>query len=628
MFLLNLTLPEFLVLFSGLAGLTVAIYLLSRARRKLVVSTLRFWEQAQQPVPSTRRRRIQQPWSLLLQLLSLFLLLLAIAQLRIGAEGTPRDHILLLDASSWMGARTGERTLLDVAKARARSYVGSLPAGDRVMLVRADSVPSPATGMENNRTNVLRAIEETRPGAAALNLQNAFAFAEQIRALHTTHRGEIVYVGGGRVGPDGTPASEPANLRLLEIPNSGANYGLSRIGLRRSDINPGTWDVSVEVRNYSQSGARIPLAVQFGGAPAGSALLDVKANAAASHTFTLRTRAAGWLEARLLLRDALPDDNRAVLELPARRNINVAVFSSDPDAIRPVLAAHPQVEARYYGAGESQSSIPAEILVFDRVLPTGAPKVPAIYFEPPDGEAFRTRAQITRPTAVKWRPDHEICAGIRTRDVRLGSGRVLTSRPQDVVLASVDSGPVALLRPAEKIVALGFHPGRTSMRWDLTTPILIANILRYFHPEVFHGAEVIGEAVGSVTTSVDAGTDPRLIKVVADSRELPFTVQNNTLRFFSGAPGVVRVLADGRERVFSLSLPEVGEDTWQPSSRVRRGVPSGIQTAASRDLWQILAAVGAFGLALEWWLYGRRRVAKMAVATTSSDSSELWRKAS
>ncbi|HYO83218.1 MAG TPA: BatA domain-containing protein, partial [Bryobacteraceae bacterium] len=88
MFLLNLSLPEFLALFGALSGIVVTLYLLSRARRRQRVATLQFWQRAMQPVPSTRRRRIQNPWSLVLQLLSLLLLLLAIAQLKFGDRDT------------------------------------------------------------------------------------------------------------------------------------------------------------------------------------------------------------------------------------------------------------------------------------------------------------------------------------------------------------------------------------------------------------------------------------------------------------------------------------------------------------------------------------------------------------
>ena len=84
MYFLNLSFLQFLAVFGAVSALSVALYLLDRSRRKLVVSTLRFWIAAEQPAVAARRRRVQQPWSLLLQLASMALLLLAIGQLRLG----------------------------------------------------------------------------------------------------------------------------------------------------------------------------------------------------------------------------------------------------------------------------------------------------------------------------------------------------------------------------------------------------------------------------------------------------------------------------------------------------------------------------------------------------------------
>ena len=106
MYFLNLSFLQFLAVFGIISAISVALYLLDRSRRKLVVSTLRFWIAAEQPAVAARRRRIQQPWSLLLQLVSMALLLLAIAQLRLGTPAQAgRDHVIVLDTSAWMAGR-------------------------------------------------------------------------------------------------------------------------------------------------------------------------------------------------------------------------------------------------------------------------------------------------------------------------------------------------------------------------------------------------------------------------------------------------------------------------------------------------------------------------------------------
>src|SRR5690349_5242214 len=117
MYFLNLSFLQFLTVFASIGGISVALYLLDRSRRKQVVSTLRFWVAAEQPAVAARRRHINQPWSLLLQLASMGLLLLAIAQLRLGTPALAgRDHVIVLDTSSWMLARSGRGTLMDTAR--------------------------------------------------------------------------------------------------------------------------------------------------------------------------------------------------------------------------------------------------------------------------------------------------------------------------------------------------------------------------------------------------------------------------------------------------------------------------------------------------------------------------------
>ena len=104
---MTLLAPWALGFFVVAAGV-VALYLLDRSRRKQRVATLRFWVTAEQPTVVSPRKKIQQPLSLLLQLVSICLLLLAIAQLRLGSQGaTPFDHVLILETSAWMGARSG-----------------------------------------------------------------------------------------------------------------------------------------------------------------------------------------------------------------------------------------------------------------------------------------------------------------------------------------------------------------------------------------------------------------------------------------------------------------------------------------------------------------------------------------
>src|SRR5580658_1116611 len=182
---LNLSLSEFLGIFGAISAISVALYLLDRNRRKQVVSTLRFWVTPGLPSPVTRRRKIQQPVSLLLQLLGMLLLLLAIAELHWGGTWRARrDHVLIVDTSAWMGAAAPGRpnaTIMDVARANAISWLRAVPDSDRVLLVRGDALATPATAWETDHVKVARAILETRPGATAIDLRQSLEFARQLQ---------------------------------------------------------------------------------------------------------------------------------------------------------------------------------------------------------------------------------------------------------------------------------------------------------------------------------------------------------------------------------------------------------------------------------------------------------------
>ncbi|HYV62794.1 MAG TPA: VWA domain-containing protein, partial [Bryobacteraceae bacterium] len=340
---LNLGLGELLGLVGAISAGVVALYLLDRSKRRQLVSTLRFWSAADVRTELKHRRRIQQPWSLLLQLVSLALLLTAIAGPQLGIfDASGRDHVIVLDTSAWMGSRAGQGILMDQARANARAYLRGIPRRDRVMLVRADALATPATAFESSRGILESAIQQSQPGASSLNLAQALEFAERAQKLQSQRAGEIVFVGAGRVSEEEAAlAALPANLRVITTSSTQENVGLRKIGLRRSPTAPDSWDIFVVVRNYGARPQSVDLGLQFSKSPAGSRRLTLRPGAEEQATFTYAAKTGGFLEARLNVRDAFPQDDRAVVELPPEVSSHVVVYSSEPQLLRPLFAANP-----------------------------------------------------------------------------------------------------------------------------------------------------------------------------------------------------------------------------------------------------------------------------------------------
>ena len=625
MYFLNLSMGQFLALFGSVSAVLVALYLLDRSRRRQVVSTLRFWNMAEQPPVVTRRRRIQQPLSLILQLVSMALLLLAIAQLRLGTPaGAPRDHVLLLETSAWMSARAGRggRTLMDAARERALAYVKAVPGRDRVMLVRVDALATPATAFEPDRRKLEQAIYASQPGSTAVNLDQAFTFARQ--AQGGRHGGEIVFVGSGHIGARDVSEKQiqaPKNLRYVQVADPVENAGIRKIGLRRSASEADLWEIYVSTRNYGAAARAATLVLGFGpsgnsaAVPVGAQRLTLPPGADREAEFQFRTRAAGVLEARLLPHDGFPDDDRAVIELPPQGFLRVIVYSEQPDLLRPALAANSRVTAIFRRPAEyqpePQGAGAADLVILDRFRPPARPAVASIWIDPPaDGSPIPVRERKTDAPFARWTPSHPLGHGLRTKDFRLESTSILEAAPSDIRIGEVDGGSAIVARDGNpKLVVMGFHPALSGIRYELATPLLFANIFRWVAPQVFRRWELDAGSVGTVKVALDADVKPADVHVQqADGKPVPFTLRDGAVHFFAGSPGTVRVQARDREYVYSATLPQLWESRWEPAAGIRRGIPRPrVLGADFTEMWRWLAILGAAGLLAEWILFGRLR---------------------
>jgi hypothetical protein len=632
MFFLNLSLPEFLAILGSLSGLVVALYLLDRVRKRHTVATLRFFAAAEKQPVLQHRRKLQQPWSLLLQLISLLLLLLAIAQLRLGSPARySRDHVLVLDASAWMSARLGQSRLIDRARLAADNYVNALPSSDRVMLVRAGVLAAPALLFESDRKKIHSAIDQTQPTAAPLNLQQALDFAAQAQKMQAERPGEIVFVGAGRIPAEqAARLNPPANFRWIQIDSPSEHVGLQKVTVHRSTDDPDAWEVFIAAKNYGAVPHSVPMTVAFGGSPVATRRFDLKPGSEENVTFRFKTRARGWLEARLATQDAFRQDSRAILELPARGALPVTIYSAQPDLLRPIFSAIPGIQANFLPIANYQPDTRGGILVLDHFAPPSPPAGQTIWLEPPAAKSPIPVQNTAQNVKLKqWDAGHPLGAGLRASDIELASAEILLPASGDIVVARSDAGALIVARPgAPRTIVLGFHPVRSGMKYQLTTPLLFANMIRWMAPDAFRSWELTAGTVGTVDVELESEADPNSIRVqMEDGQPLPFTVQGKNLRFFTAAPGVVRVLTGDRELVYSLTLPQPGDTVWKPSN-VKLGLPPRAPIGpSSRDIWRWLAIAGAIGLLADWILFGRmNRAIGAAKGATAAESG--WRKAS
>jgi len=314
------------------------------------------------------------------------------------------------------------------------------------------------------------------------------------------------------------------------------------------------------------------------------------------------------------------------------------VYSAEPQMLRALIASNSHVQATFAAPAQYDADVKADIVVLDRFAPAVRPHADSIWIQPPaEGSPIPVRETKTALKLEHWRPETTLGAGLHTTNAQLDSGEILSAAPGDIVVADAAEGPLIVARPASpKLAVIGFQPLRSSMKYELATPLLMANLMRWMAPETFRRWDVQAGTVGTVEVALEKGTDPASVRVLTeDQRPLPFTIDGDSLRFFAGAPGTVRVVTGDREAVYSLTLPDVGDAPWKPPQNVRRGIPRASEAgAAGIDIWPWLAVLGGLGLLIDWLLFGRSRAFRlraakmMAKAPFAAFLKTAWRKAS
>ena len=131
--------------------------------------------------------------------------------------------------------------------------------------------------------------------------------------------------------------------------------------------------------------------------------------------------ASSFAAARL----AFPADDRATLQLPAQPALRVTVYSAEPDLLRPVLAASPQVVATFRAPSEYRAQDPAALVILDRFHPPTPSQADSIWIDPPaGGSPIPVRARVSDAPLTRWLTGHALGAGLRAKDLRLGDGVV------------------------------------------------------------------------------------------------------------------------------------------------------------------------------------------------------------
>ena len=130
------------------------------------------------------------------------------------------------------------------------------------------------------------------------------------------------------------------------------------------------------------------MTVAFGGSPVATRRFELKPAAEEDMNFRFKTRAAGWLEARLTAQDTLdrtPSGRTAApfSNFPPRGVLPVTVYSAEPDLLRPIFSAIPGIQASFLPVSSYKPDAHGGIVLLDHFAPPSPPAAQSIWVEPP-----------------------------------------------------------------------------------------------------------------------------------------------------------------------------------------------------------------------------------------------------
>ncbi len=372
--------------------IVLVLHLIGERRRRQIVPSLLLWRDVPIRPDGIRWKMLPVSLLLLLHLLAAGLLALALGQPQMA--GLPADGVrhtaILIDTSMSMATREGSQSRLNLAKARAKTLIGEMHAGDRVTLVSAGPHAAlVAVGDQADAPLLHAALDQLQAGGVGADLAGALALAEV--ALDSNHVRKIVAISDGAMTPL-EPRRVGVPFEWISVGSDQQNRAIVAFAARPW---AGKTQVYARIANYSSQSFPTTLRLYGDGQLIGSDIVPLDPNGEYELTWSLPAT-IGELRAELDGGDVLPDDDTAYLSIHPNRPIITLLVSAQPAQLQRALAAVPgmqltTIEPTAYDLARSTA---ANLTIFDGFLPASWPTGAVLVLNPPaDSSLVRVGAE-------------------------------------------------------------------------------------------------------------------------------------------------------------------------------------------------------------------------------------------
>ncbi len=606
-----------------LAAPIVALYMLRLRRREVTVSSTMLWQQI------LLDREANTPWQklkrnllLLLQLLILALLVLALARPFIIVPAVSAGQIaLLIDASASMNATdSGDGSRFAEAQRKAQEIVDTMSAGDTMTVIRVADVPEVLAPYTGDRPTLRAAITNAQPSEASADWSAALTLAAAGAAGATDFN--MVLISDGGLGTAATLPAIPGKVQLIPVGTSSDNVAITALATRAL---PGQApELYAQVTNYGAKAAPVVFDLRVDGQLFTAERYVIKANDSQSIVSQALPEGFKTIQAGLTIPgdstvpDDLPEDNTAWAVSTGAGNRRVLIMSDGGNYfVDQVLRSLPGLQVF---DGDTKRGLPSQtfdLYIFDGWLPPTLPTADMLIINPPATSPLFTVGDVTKATGnPRVHTEDSRMAYVDFRNINIAQFKQVTATWAQP-LVEADGGPLVLAgeNSGRQIAILTFDLGESDLPLQITWPILMANLMNWYHPQdvvfVPDGLKV-GESLllhppltaDSVSIHMPDGT----------TRDLKAT---GTPLIFADTqtPGVynLEVLQGStvmQSASFAVNLFDPNESNIKPNTTIKLGEATVAEAqkaeVGQREFWPWLALLGLAILLIEWFAYTRR----------------------
>ena len=598
------------VLLGATVATVVFLYWLKPPPQRVVVPSTLLWDRLlKEKKRNTLLDRLRWWLSLMLALIIGLSVASGMGRPELSSRGRDvRNITVVIDNSATMATRTADGfTRWEHAVAHAGRVLGQGSASGQFLILDTSGQAPP--GEPGDRRSALEVLAEL-----TVSLGDEPQFPDLPEG-----ESEIFFISDGVLVDDAPPEAT-----LISVFEPAHNVGITVFQVEALPSEPTRFQAFVQVKNASDVGKQITLRLSGSNEGGIRDTLTLGPGETRGRSIDLGSFERGPVRAVVTAdSDAFPADDYAYGFLPIRTETRVLLVTRGNVYLENVLADEPRLSLAVVSPAQYDPQVSADVYIFDRFAPPGAPGGPTLVFLPPDVEWLtQTLAVVEAPEVAGWNPAHPVLRFVALEDLRIDrAARIAMPEERDagptsavgeagrepdaeVVVGSPLLPLILVSERPERIVRVSFALEDSNFPLHPGFPIFLTNTLGWLMDEQVALARAPGRI--EVPLAMAAVTD------LEGSDVATWPLSNRTV-FMADQPGLYTVAQGDRRLRVAVNLASTARTSVNDSGFASDEITStastvlaGTEVGPSEELWMALLLLALFLVVVEWVTYHRR----------------------